>query len=131
MGLTMVVCIGPFLRLRDSIGGRGPSREPHMGGEGGNWIDVRPRCGKALRQGDGGWDRLREAHWFDGRDDFDFCRSRFRYATREGRFSRERSWDSSSLEIPYSSQSRYPSREDEAADRRWWMIVTKVQVRMG
>ena len=98
-------------------GGRGPSREPYMGG-GGYWFDARPRRRKAFRQADRGQDRQREENWLDGRGDFSFHRSRFRYATREGRYSRERSRDASSWGRSFSSRSRHHSREGRALARR-------------
>jgi hypothetical protein len=77
-----------------------------------------------LRQDDRGIDGQREAHWFGDRGDYRHGRSRFRYATREGRFSRERSWDSHASGRPFYSRSRNPSREDGAVvhrmeGRRW------------
>ena len=113
-------CNGPIRRLRGFLGGEGGQAGSHIwggGGEGGNWFDARPRCRKAFRQADRGHDRQREENWLDGRGDYSFRRSRFRYATREGRFSRERSWDASSWERPFSSRSRHPSREGRAPAR--------------
>lgn len=89
-----------------------------MGRAGGNWIDVKPRRRKALRQEDRGLDRQREALWSDGRYGFGFRRSRFRFAVRDGGFLRERSWDSSPVEKACYTRSRHPSREDGVAFRR-------------
>jgi hypothetical protein len=99
---------------------------PYMGGDGGNWIDVRPRRRKELRQDDRGQDRQREASRFDVRGDYGYRRSRFRYATREGRFSRNRSWDSSSWERPFTPRSRNPNMEvDVAVHRREGRVISR------
>ncbi|MCH86597.1 hypothetical protein A2U01_0007456, partial [Trifolium medium] len=41
-------------------GGRDHDRVPEMGGNEGDWIEVRPRRRKASRQLDDGFDRLRQ-----------------------------------------------------------------------
>jgi hypothetical protein len=73
----------PLPAGRNNGGDWGPGRVPQRGGIDGNWIDVRPRRRKALRQDYQGQDRFQEdEERFRVKDDFKLRQSRVRYASR-------------------------------------------------
>jgi len=55
------------------------------GGGGGDWIDVKPRRRKALRQENQGQDRFQEQERVQNRDDFKLRQSRVRFAPWDDR----------------------------------------------
>jgi len=76
-----------FAGSEEQWGDRVSCRVPQRSGIEGQWIDVRPRRRKALRQDYEGHDKfLEDEERLRVKEDFKFCQARVRYASRDERY---------------------------------------------